>query len=166
MAAKRGSAEIDVGDLYRRYYPMVARRVRQFVSHQDVEEVSHEVFLRVIEQAHQFRQESAPVTWLYRLTTNHCLNWVRNLRTRRSLLERFGPGAWPQSHSDPSPEIRTFVHELWRDLDPELAAIGVYFHLDGLTQAEIATMVGCSERTIAYRLKDLETTIRERDQRR
>lgn len=165
MAAKLGPSELDVGDLYRRYYPMVARRVRQFVPHGEVEEVSHEVFLRVIEQAHQFRQESAPVTWLYRLTTNFCLNWVRNRRTRRTLLETFGPGAWPQSHAE-SPELAAFVHETWRELDPELAAIGVYFHLDGMTQAEIAKTMGCSERTIAYRLKDLETTIRERDRRR
>ena len=38
---------LDLDALYRKYAPMVARRVRRFVSHDDVEEVVHEVFLRV-----------------------------------------------------------------------------------------------------------------------
>ncbi len=144
---------------------MVARRVRQFVRAGEVEEVTHDVFLRVMEHVHQFRAESSPVTWLYRMTTNHCLNVVRDLKTRRSLIEQFGPSAWPSAHRE-DPELRVFVHDAWRSLDPELASIGIYFYLDGMTQAEIATLLGYSERTITSRISALEDALRRMDQRR
>jgi len=156
---------LDVGSLYRRYYPMVARRVRQFVRNSEVEEVTHDVFLRVMERAHQFRAESSPVTWLYRMTTNHCLNLVRDMKTRRSLIEQFGPTMWPGAHRE-DPELRVFVHDAWRALDPELASIGIYFYLDGMTQAEIATLLGYSERTITSRINALEDALKRMDQRR
>ena len=127
----------------------------------DVEEVTHDVFLRVMERAHQFRNESSPVTWLYRLTTNHCLNRVRDTKARQSLVEQFGPTAWQASHQE-DPELRMFVHDAWRALDPELAAIGVYHYLDGMTQSEIAALLGYSERTISARLKTLEDSLRRR----
>ena len=157
-------ADLDIGELYRKYQAMVARRVRQFVPASDVEEVTQDVFVRALEHRHQFRDQSAPVTWLYRMTTNHCLNWVRDRRTRRRLVEQFGPTAWAESRSE-NPEVKTFVHDLWRTLDPELASIGIYFYLDGLTQADIAKTLGCSERTIAYRLKDLQRVVREHAER-
>ncbi len=159
------SLDLDVGSLYRRYYPMVARRVRQFVAASEVEEVAHDVFVRVMERAHQFRAESSPVTWLYRMTTNHCLNRVRDNKTRKSLIEQFGPTAWPSAHRE-DPELRLFVHDAWRELDPELADIGVYFYLDGMTQAEIGKLLGYSERTITNRLSALEDALRKREQRR
>lgn len=149
--------------LYRRYYPMVARRVRQFVRASEVEEVSHDVFLKVMERAHQFRNQSSVVTWLYRLTTNLCLNRIRDLKTRQSLIEQYGPTSWQTSHRDDL-ELRTFVHRTWRALDPELAAIGIYHYVDGMTQAEIADLMGCSERTISSRLRALRDTVRRRGQ--
>lgn len=165
MTTRNADSDLDVGQLYQRYYPMVARRVRQFVPRDEVEAVTHDVFLRALENAADFRSESSPVTWLYRMTTNHCLNWARDRRTRTRLLERFGPTSFAERHTADADTV-AFVHDLWRGLDPELAAIGIYFYLDGLTQADIARTIGCSERTVASRIKELQSTIRKRESRR
>lgn len=166
MAKRPTGSEFDIGELYRRYYPMVARRVRQFVAQQDVEELAHEIFLRALEQGDGFRNESQPGTWLYRLSTNYCLNWIRNRKTRATLLDQVGAGAWPHGSASANPEVQAFIRETWRVLDPELATIGVYFYLDGHTQADIAQMLGCSERTINTRLRALETFVRNRENER
>jgi len=158
-------SDLDVAQLYRRYRAMVARRVSQFVPRDEVEAVTHDVFLRAMEALHEFRRESSAVTWLYRLATNHCLNWARDQRTRARLLEQHAPTLWAERHK-PDHETVVFVRDLWRSLDPELAAIGIYFYLDGLTRADIALTMGYSERTIAYRLNELQRAVKEHESRR
>lgn len=151
---------IDVAALYERFGPLVLRRVRRFVGDAEAEEVVHEVFLKVLERHGTFRAESSPATWLYRLTTNHCVNRARDDSRRRHLLAAHGPPAW-QTAATPAPaDLRVFLDQLWRALDPDLAEIGVFYFLDGLTTAEIARVVGVSDRTIANRLKRLQDQAR------
>lgn len=146
---------IDVGALYERYAPLVMRRVLRFVPPSEAEEVVHEVFVRVLEHAHTFRAEAAPSTWLYRLTTNHCLNRVRN-QSRRDALWREHGGLWDRSAMPDEAETVVFVREFWRDLPEELAAVATYYYADGLSHAEIARIVGVSRRTVGNRLARLE----------
>lgn len=159
------ASDLDVAELYRRHRALVARRVSQFVPRDEVEAVTHDVFLRALEAQHEFRHDSSPVTWLYRMATNHCLNWARDQRTRTRLLEQHAPTVWADRHK-PDHDTTIFVRDLWRSLDPELAAIGVYFYLDGLTRADIALTMGYSERTIAYRLKELQRAVQAHESRR
>ncbi|TNF38405.1 MAG: sigma-70 family RNA polymerase sigma factor [Deltaproteobacteria bacterium] len=148
-------ARIDVEALYRRFGPAVLRRVRRFVPEAEAEETVHEVFLKVLERLASFRADASPATWLYRLTTNHCLNRARDDARRRELLAAHGAPTW-QEREAAAPDVRVFLDELWRSLDPELAEIGVFYFLDGLTTAEIARVVGVSDRTIAARIKRLQ----------
>ncbi len=83
------SLDLDIGDLYRRYYPMVARRVGQFVVASEVEAVAHAVFSSVLERGHEFRNASSPVALLYRLTTDHC---ATRLRLPREVQPDIGAG--------------------------------------------------------------------------
>ena len=165
MTTESPETDLDVAQLYRRYRTMVARRVAQFVPRAEVESTTHDVFLRAMEALHEFRRDSSMVTWLYRLATNHCLNWARDKRTRARLLEQHAPTLWSDNHK-PDHDTVVYVRDLWRSLDPELATIGIYFYVDGLTRADIARTMGCSERTIAYRLKELQRAVQEHESRR
>ena len=113
-----------------------------------------EVFLKVIERLDSFQGAASPVTWLYRITTNHCLNRLRNERTRRRLLDERAADV-PRARSSADPEVLLFVERLWRTLDPQVAQVGVWFHVDGMTHAEIARVLGVSPRTVANRLATL-----------
>ena len=57
------------------------------------------------------------------------------------------------------PETRAFLKQVWRLLDEELSEIGTYHYVDGLTQAEIADLLGCSRRTVGNRLTTLRATV-------
>ena len=46
----------------------------------------NEVFLKVVEKQSTFRAEAQPTTWLYQMTTNHCLNRLRDRRRRAEKL--------------------------------------------------------------------------------
>ncbi len=152
---------LDVAELYSRYAGMVLRRVRRFYGEQEAEEVVHEVFLRVLEKQHTFRAESSVVTWLYHLTTNHCLNRLRNQRRRQQARLAWGAHPWDPPSQPADGETTTFLSEVWRQLDGELLAVGTYHFVDGLTHAEIARILGVSRRTVGNRVAELQRRVRD-----
>ena len=156
---RRRQAGIDLDQLYRQHAGLVVRRVRRFFP-DDVEEVVHEVFLRALEKAHTFRAEASPTTWLYQLTTRHCLNRIRDSKRRRELLEIYADDPWTAPIAN-EPETRVFLQEIWSTLDPDLALIGVYYFVDDLSHAQIAKLVGVSRRTVGNRIEALRQQVRE-----
>ena len=55
----------------------------------------------------------------------------------------------------PNQESALFLSQLWRQLPEELATVGVYYYVDGMTHAEIARVMGVSRRTVGNRLKEI-----------
>jgi len=66
---------------------------------------------------------------------------------------------WSRPSIAADPETRAFLGQVWRLLDDDLSEIGTYHYVDGLTQAEIAELLGCSRRTIGNRLTTLRATL-------
>lgn len=155
---RRGRAGLDLDQLYRQHAGLVIRRVRRFFPGDEAEEVVHEVFLRALEKADSFRGESSPTTWLYQLTTRHCLNRLRDLKRRRAALELFSDDPWAAPVPE-DPEAQLFLTQVWASLDPELATIGVYYFVDGLHHARIAELLGVSRRTIGNRIEALRAHV-------
>ena len=147
--------ELDVAALYRQYGALVRRRIRRFFSDEEADDVLQEVFTRVITSQDSFRGDSAPATWLYQVTTRHCLNRLRNRTRRDELWVERGAVYWSQPVASADQEARACLAQAWRDMDQELVAIGIYYHLDGLTHERIAELVGCSRRTVGNRLAEL-----------
>ncbi len=150
----------DVEQLYRTYAPMVLRRVLRFYPRQEAEEVLQEVFLVVLERIESFRAESSPATWLYRITTNHCLNRKRDQGRRGELWEQHGEGVWGQGELGADQEVARLLREVWASVPTELVDVGVYYYLDGMTHEEIARVLGVSRRTIGNRVEELERRVR------
>ena len=140
---------------------MVLRRARRFFDAQEAEEVVHEVFLRVVEKAHTFRGQASPSTWLYQMTTNHCLNRIRNRRRRESARLIRGEQPWDLPAPAATGETTAFLEQLWSQLDEELMTVGVYHFVDGLTHQEIARILGVSRRTVGNRIAALQEKARE-----
>lgn len=155
-------SRLDVAGLYSRHASMVLRRVLRFFPRDEAEEVVHEVFLKVLESADGFRAQASPTTWLYRLTTNHCINRVRDRGRRDELWKRHGAAMWERRVATDEQETAVFLGQFWHSLDDELVQIGVYYFVDGLTHAEIARITGVSRRTIGNRLEELRTRAREK----
>ncbi len=150
----------DVAGLYRRYGATILRRCQRFLPPEEAEELVHEVFLKLIEDPASFRGESSPATWLYRVTTHLCIDRVRIRSARAALVQKNWTLLEPKCDPGTRPEARVFLQDLWRDLDPELAMVGVLYYLDGLTTAEIGRTLGVSDRTIAKRLTTLAEAAR------
>jgi RNA polymerase sigma-70 factor (ECF subfamily) len=140
---------------------MVLRRALRFFDRAAAEDVASDVFMRVIENIDSFRAASSPATWLYRITTNICINRLRDEKRRRELWREHAPSLVLPPTPTAQPETVAFLRQLWQSLDPELVVIAVHYFADGMTHAEIARLVGCSRRTGGNRLDELRALARK-----
>jgi RNA polymerase sigma-70 factor (ECF subfamily) len=156
IASESSSGIPTVAELYRQHGKAVYRRILRFFGPDEAEEVLHEVFLKVVEKHHQLKDPRAPASWLFCIATHHCVNHLRQKSRRTELWREQGPGLWEVS-TNPDPDTRLYLRQLWRRLSPELIAIGIHHNLDGMTHAEISRLLGCSRRTVGNRLDQLRT---------
>lgn len=147
----------DIEALYRKYGALVRRRARSILGDEtEAQDAMQEVFVRVTASMTEFRGASQASTWLYRITTNLCLNRLRDGRRRRTRLAeaaRAAEGAPAPSPSASGPEARATMQRLLAQVPEELAQVAVYYYVDEMDQAEIAEVLGVSRRTIGYRLE-------------
>lgn len=144
--------ELDVEALYRRYGDMVLGRCRTLLGNDaEAQEACQEIFLRAHRYRRSFRGESSPSTFLYRITTNHCLNVLRSRRRKpEEALEH--PDRVPDAHLD-LVEIRQLLDTLLSGLDERTRECVVYRHVDGMTLREVGAMLDISEAAVRKRLK-------------
>ncbi len=132
------------------------RRARALLGNDaEAQDALQEVFVRVIRSMGEFRGQSQPSTWLYRIVTNLCLNRIRDSKRQRARLQEAGLG---RSDVQPGgagagPDGRIVLQRVLDRIDPELGEIAVYYYVDEMDQAEIASILGLSRRTIGYRLE-------------
>jgi RNA polymerase sigma-70 factor (ECF subfamily) len=70
--------------LMEKYQLQVFRTVMGFVhTKEDAEEVTQDIFVRAYQSLSSFQHESEFSTWLYRITINMCLNFLRRNRKNR-----------------------------------------------------------------------------------
>jgi RNA polymerase sigma-70 factor (ECF subfamily) len=138
---------------YREYQHSVLRRAKQVLGNEQAAgEVVQEVFVSLIRDPGQFRGESSLCTWLYSATTHCCLNMLRDRDTRARLLAlRFG-GAGEADTGAARLEDHVAARALLARLPEKLARVAIYHYFDGLTQHEIAALLGCSRRNVGKML--------------
>lgn len=69
-------------DAFRRFYKMFAAKVYNTAlsftkNEQEAEEVTQDVFTKVFQNAHKFKGDSSPGTWVYRIAVNTSLNLIK-----------------------------------------------------------------------------------------
>jgi RNA polymerase sigma-70 factor (ECF subfamily) len=145
--------------LYALYGPMVLRRARAMLGDEHAaRDATQEIFERALRAWAEFRADASPVTWLYRATTNHCLNLLRDGARRSAALDRLGRGV-AEAVSAGLDERLTLRAVLDR-VPSSLREIAVYYYLDQLSHEEIARICGVSRRTVGNRLVEFHEAAR------
>jgi RNA polymerase sigma-70 factor, ECF subfamily len=116
----------------------------------DAEDLAQETFIQAYQKRDTFRGEARVSSWLYRIALNLCLNWQkRNQRRQRLYQEYSEQGAQQPTHGDGRSQQ---VQEALMKLPPKQRAAVILTTYDGLSHAEAATALGCSETTVSWRL--------------
>jgi RNA polymerase sigma-70 factor (ECF subfamily) len=154
-------APLSLDRVYREHGHVVLRRARQMLgTAAEAEDALHELFLSLARQPEQFAGGSI-TAWLYRATTNLCLNRLRDGRTRSRLLARELEPA-EQRTVAASAELDLTMRTLLAQLPDEVAHALVYHHVDGMGYDEIAEVMGCSRRHVGNLLRRGRDWMQER----
>lgn len=141
--------------LAREYRPFALRTAHALLGDADVaEDVAQEAMIRFEKALPEFRRESDPGSWLYRITTNLALDHVR--RARRSARAEVHPEGRAME-ADPEGAIdreraAIALREAVARLPAEYRAVLELRYLEGLSYEEIGRRTGAPGGTVASRL--------------
>lgn len=138
--------------------------MRMVGNEEDARDLSQEAFIRAFNSLGNFRGDSKFSVWLYRLTTNICIDFIRSRGKRQALSltyesdesegaemeisdERFSPELGVERK-----EVRQSVNRGLETLTPEYRSILLLREINGLTYDEIGHALGLEEGTVKSRL--------------
>jgi RNA polymerase sigma factor (sigma-70 family) len=135
--------------------------VNGFASGDDRNDLLQEVLLAVWKSIPAFRGQAKPTTYLYRVSHNAALLWIRTEKNYRRRIEQFGATA-PETLTGNNDsladerlaKIYSAIH-LLKPLDRSL----ILMALDGLSYREIAEVLGLSESNVGVKLNRIKTQL-------
>lgn len=144
----------DLGQFFEKYAPAIYRRARYLLGdHEDAQEATQEVFVRALRNAAVFEHRSKVSTWLMSITTNYCLNRIRDAGRRRQLWADH-QSRNPEEHPGTPPiEGLVLIRRLLAEADETCARAAVYVYVDGMSQREAASVMGVSRSTVGNLLE-------------
>lgn len=163
MPGDTTTADLDIAALYRRYGGMVRGRCRHLLRNDaDAQEVTQEVFLKLHRYRDHWRGDAAPTTYLFKVTTTTCLNWLRTRKRRREdLMDELPEPAAPTTTLLDTVALRQLVDQLMEGVDDGVAAAVIYFYVDGLTHAEAGELLGISAAAVRKRVATFRNRVRD-----
>ncbi len=142
--------------LYRSHGGLVQRRARAMLGNDaDAFDAVQNIFIRLLKQPESFQGRSQPSTFLYAVTTNHCLTTLRDRNNRKRIVDDKVVHELPTS-APPTSDARGELRLLLARLPEDVAAVAVYYYIDEMTQDQIATQLSCSRRAVATLLQECQ----------
>jgi len=129
--------------------------MRMLASRGDAEDVVQDVFLAVWRRLGQLQEDAAFVGWLYRMTTNRCLNVIRSRRPMADvdLTERESstPGSRPERTAEVDAQMTALTSALVQ-LTGEQRACWLLREVHGRSYEEIAEVLGTTSTAVRGRI--------------
>ena len=158
MKAKKGKIE----ELYAKLGPAIYARCRRILKDRAAaEDATQEIFIKILKSADSIPSDDAVMPWVHRVTTNHCLNMIRDARRR---AEPMPAEAMPEPRDDDfedSVVSKDFAEQLMARQPEELKAPVMLYHVKGMEQSKVASWLGISRRTVLYRLAEFAERARK-----
>ena len=140
-----------VGTLYARFGPTIYARCRRLLKNpMAAEDATQDVFIKVLKHIESAPSEEAVLPWIHRITTNHCLNVLRDARRHAEPV-----AVLPEQRDDDfedSVVSRDFADHVLANTPQIEKAPAMLYHLKGMEQSKVAELLGVSRRTVLYRL--------------
>ncbi len=160
--------------LFTRYQKRTFRLVQRFVSNpEDASDLTQDAFIRAYQGLGDFKSQCQFYSWLYRITVNLCIDFLRKKsRSEVLLYDSDESGELPMANiADPrseSPakavenkELRAHIRRAVRRLPPKQRQIFILRHWNGLSLKDIAAVVGRSDGTVKAHLLHAHRNLRK-----
>lgn len=163
--AASGAARPSSGDLFVSYHDPIRRYILSIVRDPvEADDLTQDVFLRAHRKLDSVRDPDALVSWLYRIATHVCYDrFRRSSRSPRTESFDVGDTARTGSPGDIADQLRldrvleqremsACVRSYLEDLPTEYRKVILLHDLEGLSNPEIAAMLGASLHAVKIRL--------------
>jgi RNA polymerase sigma-70 factor (ECF subfamily) len=138
-----------IKQLYQTLGPLVYRRCLKLLRDSEMaRDATQEVFVRTLKKADNLEDDRGCLPWLYRVSTNYCLNLIRDSKKTQPLEDVFL--ANPSSIENQL-LAKEKINYILSNFDQRTQEIIIYSQLDGMTQEEIATVMKISRRAVNKR---------------
>ena len=134
-------------------------------NYDDAGDQAQEALIRIFKSIANFKEQSSFSTWVYRITTNVCLDEIRRKKNKRTLsLDEeihFEDGEMKRQiiSDDPLPdeiaereELRSIVSSAIESLPEEQRIVITLRDIQGLSYEEIAEVLDCPSGTVKSRI--------------
>ncbi len=147
-------------ELYEQHHRNVHRLMSRMVGAEYADDLTQQVFLRVLQTISQFRGESAFSTWMYRVATNEALQFLR--RNSKQALQELSVELVDYRPSEQNRlDDREMLDHVLANLDPSLLATFLLREVENLSYHEIALALDIAEGTVASRLNRARRLLRD-----
>ncbi|MBU2019877.1 MAG: RNA polymerase sigma factor [Bacteroidetes bacterium] len=147
-------------EIYREHKNLVYNLALQYTQNtQDAEEVAQDVFLKVYEKFGQFKEAAALKTWIYRITVNQSLDYIKAKKRKK----RWSLFTAKSIESDDHSSIPDFNHpgvelenkeeverlfSLINELPENQKTALILLKIEGLSQVEAAEILETSPKAV------------------
>lgn len=117
---------------------------------QDAEDITQEVFVRLWKNLHNYKPEVKLTTWLYKIVTNRCLDFLKSKHgSQRKNAVDVDKQLHLAAHSTPEQayqqqELVKIIHAAADELTPRQKAVFILRDLEGLSSAEVCEALSMS----------------------
>lgn len=149
--------------LHNDYHPMVYQMCKGFMKGQDdlAQDLTQETFINIWKSLDKFRGSSSYKTWIYRITVNTCLKFIRSDKAKHqtALSEHLTLPAETQAVTtgeSPYQELYQAIGQL-----SELDRLIIMMVLDELEYPEIAEVMGVSEGNLRVKIHRIKKHLKK-----
>jgi len=149
--------------LYQAHYRMVLQLCLGFLKgdSDQSKDLTQEVFIQVWNNLGKFRQDASPKTWIYRITVNTCLNFLKKQKTKDQKLGEIlrDQETTEEIHfteTDPSKMLFEAMAHL-----SEIDRLVTGLLLEDVPQEEIASILGISDGNLRVKIHRIKLRLKK-----
>ena len=160
--------------LYHQFKNLVFNLALQYTNNiEDAEEITQDVFVKVFQHSKDFKQEADIKTWIYRITINQSLDYIKSKeRKKRSFWSNIigskdseiNPSLSDFNHPGLEMENKEALKELMRKIyqlpEQQKTAI-ILLKIEDLSQREVAQIMNLSEGAIESLFQRAKSTLKK-----
>jgi RNA polymerase sigma-70 factor (ECF subfamily) len=161
LAAARGDGAAFAALLEKHYDRLFGLAFRLTGQKAEAEDLAQDICLALPAKLAGFRAEARFTTWLYRVAVNAAHDRRRRAASQARAAD--GWGDWEiarQAGIAEAREATDWLGQAMRGLGEELRETAVLVVAEGLTQGEVAEVLGVPEGTVAWRMSEVKKRLR------
>jgi RNA polymerase sigma factor (sigma-70 family) len=147
--------------LHSQYQPMVLHLCKGFVKgdRDQAYDLSQEVFINTWNSLPTFRGESSEKTWIYRITVNTCLMWIRK---EKKVMKTGWRESGADTIADPHEPQHEQIDKLYKAIGEleEVDRLVIMLVLDELEYEEISRVIGITENNLRVKVHRIKQRLK------